>query len=277
MPLKFWKRDKGDKEKEKAEPEATKAPETPAAGPETKAPVDAASPGGAATVTVTQPAEPSPGPAPASAPTGESLDACLAEAHAGLVDLGLTIPATKVVFEKRAAGFPGGAPGFVDMYKAAPYRATTRLLADWLGFRAPSDFDPETLLKDVNLRLSSFKMAIKMSDLNWLDQDLGLRKARLGLDGQEKVVRFKDARDFIKGINEILGSKKVVFLELETWSTDFAFILAREPKWDKLASTNLVVVKAPQTAVGGECGECGAPVGTNWHDCLSCGAVFGSD
>jgi len=37
----------------------------------------------------------------------------------------------------------------------------------------------------------------------------------------------------------------------------------------------LVVVKADQTAKGGECGECGAPVGKYWSDCLKCGAVFG--
>jgi len=104
-----------------------------------------------------------------------------------------------------------------------------------------------------------------------------LRKARLNLDGQDKVVRFKDARDFIRGINELVAARKIAFLELETWSDEFAFMLVRDPKWEKLAATDLVVIKAPQTAVGGECGECGAPVGQNWHDCLSCGAVFGSD
>jgi hypothetical protein len=116
-----------------------------------------------------------------------------------------------------------------------------------------------------------------MTDVSWLDQDLGLRKARLRLGDVERVVRFKDSRDFVKGVNELIAPRKLVFLELETWTPDHAFMLSREPKWDKLAATKLVIVKAPQTAVGGECGECGAPVGENWHDCLSCGAVFGAD
>ena len=148
---------------------------------------------------------------------------------------------------------------------------------DWLGFRAPAEFDPEKLLGDVNLRLSSFKLAIQMTDLTWLDQELSLRKARLRLGDVERVVRFKDARYFVKSVNELIAPRKLAFLELETWSREFAFLLVREPKWDKLAATKIVVVKAPQTAVGGECGECGAPVGENWHDCLSCGAVFGVD
>ena len=129
----------------------------------------------------------------------------------------------------------------------------------------------------MNLRLSSFKLSVQMTDLTWLDQELSLRKARLRLGEAEKVVRFKDARDFIRGVNEMVAPRKLAFLELETWAPDYAFLLVRDPKWDKLATTKLVVVKAPQTAVGGECGECGAPVGENWHDCLSCGAVFGTD
>ena len=150
----------------------------------------------------------------------------------------------------------------------------TRVLAAWLGFRVPEQFEPDDLLKEVNLRLSSFKLNVASKDLSWLDQDLNLRKAKLVLGDQEKVVRFKDARDFLKGVNELIASKKLAFLELETWTDDFAFLLVRDPKWEKLAETELVVVKADQTAKGGECGECGAPVGKYWSDCLKCGAVF---
>ncbi len=239
------------KGKESAPAEATKAPpKEPAAKPEAK-------------------------PAPAQLPA--DIEAVVSEVHAGLVDLGLTIPGTKGVFTKKVSAYPGGAGAFVARYKETPYRAGTQILVDWLGFRVVTDPDPAQLLEDMNLRLSSFKLAVQMGDLTWLDQELGLRKVRLRLGDQEKVVRFKDARDFVKGVNDLLVPKKLAFLELETWSGDFAFLLVRDPKWEKLAGTKLVVVKAPQTAVGGECGECGAPVGSNWHDCLSCGAVFGTE
>lgn len=259
MPFKFWKRDRPEKEKGEAE-KPEKEEKVLEVAPQEK---------------VAEGREEAQKEKPAA--ESATLDAAVSEVHAGLVNLGLTIPATKGVFTKRVGAYPAGTAAFVEAYKNAPYRATTRLLVDWLGFRAPADFAPERLLDEINPRLSSFKLTIRMSDLTWLDEELSLRKARLNLDGQDKVVRFKDARDFIRGINELTASRKIVFLELETWSDEFAFMLVRDPKWDKLAATDLVVVKAPQTAVGGECGECGAPVGQNWHDCLSCGAVFGSD
>lgn len=271
MPFKFWKKEKpkeqgaapGTKEAPKAEapPAAeTKAAETKAA--EVKPEAAAAAPA----------KEEAP-----KAPAGPAdLDSAVNEAHAALVDLGLTIPGTKTVFGKRVASFPGGGDAFLALYREKPYRAATILLVDWLGFRAPADFEPEKLLADVNLRLSSFKLAVQMTDSTWLDEELALRKARFRLGDVERVVRFKDARDFVKGVNDLVTPKKVTFVELETWTPDFAFLLVREPRWEKLAATKLVVVKAPQTAVGGECGECGAPVGENWHDCLSCGAVFGT-
>lgn len=274
MPFKFWKRDKS--EKEKGAGEEAKKPEKEGPSPSGSSQAEAKTPEGAAVKKETPSApaaapkrEKAPEPAPAD------LDAAVSELHAGLVDLGLTIPGTKTVFTKRIAAFPDGTGAFLALYKEAPYRAGTKVLADWLGFAAPADFDPEKLLADVNLRLSSFKLNIQMTDMTWLDQELGLRKGRLRMGDVEKVVRFKDARDFIKGANELIAPRKLSFLELETWAPDYAFLLAREPRWDKLAATKLVVVKAPQTAVGGECGECGAPVGENWHDCLSCGAVFG--
>jgi hypothetical protein len=278
MPFKFWKRDKPEKEKGSAE--SKKGGEKPAPGSKAASETEAAQapdatpttgPEAAASETAVSAAEKPPEPAPSD------LEAAVAEIHAGLVDLGLTIAGTKAVFAKRVAMFPGGTGTFLATYREKPYRAGTRILADWLGFRAPADFDPEKLLADVNLRLSSFKLSVQMTDLTWLDQELSLRKARLRLGEAERVVRFKDARDFIRGVNEMIAARKLTFLELETWSRDYAFFLVREPKWEKLAATKLVVVKAPQTAVGAECPECGAPVGMNWRDCLSCGAVFETD
>jgi hypothetical protein len=265
MPLKFWKKDKPEKgkaeeaaegtkkeTKEKGQQEKAKTPESESKKAEAKAPEGKAAPR-------PQPAE---------------VQAIVDEAHAGLVDLGLTVPPTKAVFAKRVASYPGGEAAFLADYRSEPYRAVTRVLADWLGFRVPEVFEPETLFGDVNLRLSSFKLTVQSKDLNWLDKELNLRKAKLNLGDQEKVVRFKDARDLVRGINELLAPKKLAFVELETWADDFAFILVREPRWDKIANTDLVVVKADQTAKGGECGECGAPVGKYWSDCLKCGAVF---
>src|SRR5213594_3307538 len=258
MPLRFWKKDKPEKGKEEkeekpvreekgkaAEPEAKKAE---AKKPETKAP----------------PRPPQPG----------EVEAAANEAHAAIVETGLTVPPTRTVFAKRVASYPGGEAAFLADFRSTPHRAVTRVLADWLGFHVPEVFEPDTLLADVNLRLSSFKLSMQLKDLTWLDKELSLRKAKLVLGDQEKVVRFKDARDLLKSVNELLAPKKLAFLELETWDDDFAFLLIRGPRWDKISGTNLVVIKADQTATGGECGECGAPVGKYWRDCLKCGAVF---
>jgi len=255
MPLKFWKKEKPEKGKGKEEPEEAKAEAAPPAkrGPEATKP------------------EPKPGAAPVSP---AKSPAAIDQLHARLVDLGLTVAATKGVFTKRLGSYPGGEAAFLKDYESEPYRAVTRVLSDWVGFRVPEAFDPEQLLSEVNLRLSSFNLSVQAKDLSWIDQDLNLRKAKIVLGDQEKVVRFKDARDFMKVVNELIGSRKLAFLELETWDDDFCFLLVREPRWDRLADTDLVVVKADQTAKGGECGECGATVGRYWNDCLKCGAVF---
>lgn len=270
MPLRFWKKDKPEKGKEekadqkvekeekKAAPaareEKAKAPE-----PETKK-VEAKKPETKAPPRPPQPAE---------------VETAVNQAHAAIVETGLTVPQTRTVFAKRIASYPGGEAAFVADFQSEPHRAVTRVLADWLGFRVPETFEPEALFADVNLRLSSFKLNVQMKDLTWLDKELNLRKARLVLGDQEKVVRFKDPRDLLKAVNELLAPKKLAFLELETWADDFAFLVVREPRWDKIAKTDFVIVKADQTANGGECGECGAPVGKYWSDCLKCGAVFG--
>ena len=266
MPFKFWKKDKpeagkegpaeGKEEKKGASVQTVQvmAPEPEAKKEEAKKP-EAKAP--------SRPAEPS------------DVEGAASAAHAALVDLGLTVPPTRTVFSKRVAAYPGGEAAFAADFQSTPYRAVTRVLADWLGFRVPDVFEPEALLSAMNLRLSSFKLSVQMKDLTWLDKELNLRKTRLSVGDQERVVRFKDARDLMKSVNELLAPKKIAIIELETWADDFAFLLVRDPQWDKIAATDLVVVKADQTAKGGECGECGAPVGKYWSDCLKCGAVFG--
>ena len=262
MPLRFWKKEKPEKGKEEPEEKPKEAAKAKGgAPPEEKASKPAPE---------AKPAEP-------AAPTKPAdLASVIGDVHGALVELGLTVPATRTVFEKRIGLYPGGGgAAFLSDYRAQPYRAVTRVLADWLGFRVPEAFEPEALLKEVNLRLSSFKQTAEMKDVTWLDKELGLRKGKLIVGDQEKVVRFKDARDLLKGVNDMIAPKRIAFLELETWADDFAFLLVREPRWEKLAETELVVVKADQTSRGGECGECGAPVGKYWSDCLKCGAVFG--
>lgn len=264
MPLRFWKKEKPDKGKEEGKKEEAKETkkEKPASREEK----------GKAAELEGKKAEEQAVPKPLQP---AEIEAVVNEVHTALVNLGLTVPPTRAVFGKRVAAYPGGEAAFVADYRSVPHRAVTRVLADWLGFRAPEAFDPGALRSEVNLRLSSFKLNVQLKDLTWLDQELNLRKARLVLGDQERVVRFKDARDLLKSVNDLLVSKKLVFVELETWADDSAFILVREPPWDKIARTELVVVKADQTAKGGECGECGAPVGKYWSDCLKCGAVFG--
>ena len=269
MPLRFWKKEKPEKGKPEEKPEEPK--QKPKEKPAEKvAPAEkAAKPEPAVKKPEEKPA------APAAPPKPGEVEVFVNEAHAGLVDLGLTVAPTKGVFAKRVATYPGGEAAFVAEYRSAPYKAVTRVLADWLGFRVPEAFELDAILKEVNPRLSSFKLTLVAKDSTWLDQELNLRKVKLILGEQEKVVRFKDARDFLKGVNDLLVGRKLAFLELETWADDFAFLLVREPRWDKLKNPELVVIKADQTATGGECGECGAPVGKYWSDCLKCGAVFG--
>src|SRR5437870_2470467 len=109
MPLRFWKKDKlekGKPEKETEEPkEKPKAPAAAKPAPTEKA------------------AKPEEKPAPQAVPPkpGE-VEVFVNEAHAGLVDLGLTVAPTKAVFAKRVAAYPGGDAAFV-----AEDRKSTRL------------------------------------------------------------------------------------------------------------------------------------------------------
>src|SRR5438552_3611277 len=181
MPLRFWKKEKpetGKEEKadEKKEPEekkpmpAVREEKVKPAEPEVKKAeakkAEAKKPEAQKPETKAPPRPPQPG----------EVEAAVNEAHAAIVETGLTVPQTRTVFAKRVASYPGG---------------------------------------------------------------------------------------------------EAAFLELETWADDYAFLIVREPRWDKIAKNAFVIVKADQTANGGECGECGAPVGKYWSDCLKCGAVFG--
>jgi hypothetical protein len=280
MPLRFWKKEKPEKGKEETADEKKEKEEkkpTPAAREEKVKPAEPEVKKAEAKKAETQKPEAQKPEmkAPPRPPQPGEVDAAVNEAHAAIAETGLTVPQTRTVFAKRVASYPGGEAAFLADFRSTPHRAVTRVLADWLGFHVPEVFEPETLLADVNLRLSSFKLSVQLKDLTWLDKELNLRKAKLVLGDQEKVVRFKDARDLLKSVNELLAAKKLAFLELETWADDYAFLIVREPRWDKIAKNAFVIVKADQTANGGECGECGAPVGKYWSDCLKCGAVFG--
>src|SRR5439155_1439485 len=140
--------------------------------------------------------------APAAPPKPGEVEVFVNEAHAGLVDLGLTVAPTKGVFAKRVATYPGGEAAFVAEYRSAPYKAVTRVLADWLGFRVPEAFELDAILKEVNPRLSSFKLTLAAKDSTWLDQELNLRKVKLffaaltGEAGNRKAdyVRFPSSR-----------------------------------------------------------------------------------
>ena len=244
MPLRFWKKEKPETGKAEEAAQELKEKKEKAAPPEPKAPKPEP-----------EAKKPEPKAAPPAAPKPGNAESFVTEAHAGLVDLGLTVPPTKAVFAKRVAAYPGGEVAFVAEYQSTPYRAITRVLIDWLGFRVSEAFEPAAVLAEINRRLSSFNLSIEMKDVSWLDEELNLRKAKLRFGDQERVVRFKDARDLMKGVNEMLATRKIAFLELETWGDDFAFLLVREPHWDKLSNPALVVVKADQTAKGGECGE----------------------
>jgi len=121
MPLKFWKKEKPEKGKEKEEQKA-KAPLKPA--PLEKKP-EAAKPEAAK-------AEAKPAPETAAPAT---LAAVVDEVHARLVGLGLTVPPTKAVFTKRVASFPGGEAAFAKQYESD--EASPPWSLTWCG-RSPS-------------------------------------------------------------------------------------------------------------------------------------------
>src|SRR3989475_8950832 len=144
MPLRFWKKEKPETGKAEQAAEQLKEKKEKAAPPEPKAPKpepEAKKPELKAARTT--------GPKP-----GDAV-AFVNQAHAGLVDLGLTVPPTKAVFAKRVASYPGGEAAFVLEYQSTPYRAITRALIDWLWFRISEPFEPSAVLVEINRPLSS--------------------------------------------------------------------------------------------------------------------------
>src|SRR3989475_10774713 len=106
MPLRFWKKDKPEKgkpEKETAEPrEKPKEPPAPKAAPTEKAAKPAEKPA-----------------APAAPPKPGEVEAFVADAHAGLGNLGLTSAPTHRAVAIRAAAHPAGDAALVAEYRAA--------------------------------------------------------------------------------------------------------------------------------------------------------------
>src|SRR5881628_874107 len=117
MPLRFWKKEKPEKGKPEAESEKPKAKpkEKPAVQP---APIEKAE----KPEPVVKKPEEKPA-APAAPPKPGEVEVFVSEAHAGLVDLGLTVARTKAVFAKRVAAYPGGEAAFVAEYRSASYGA----------------------------------------------------------------------------------------------------------------------------------------------------------
>src|SRR5439155_901945 len=106
MPLRFWKKEKPKKGKPEEKPEETK--QTPKEKPAAKIapPEKAPKPEPAVKKPEEKPA------APAAPPKPGEVEVFVNEAHAGLVDLGLTVGPTKGVFAKRVATYPGGEAAF---------------------------------------------------------------------------------------------------------------------------------------------------------------------
>src|SRR3989442_5533101 len=168
MPLRFWKKEKQETGKAEKAAEQLKEKKEKAAPPEPKAPKPEP-----------EAKKPELKAAPTTGPKPGDAVAFVNQAHAGLVDLGLTVPPTKAVFAKRVASYPGGEAAFVLEYQSTPYRAITQVLIDRLGFRVSETFEPSAGLAAFNRRLTSFNLSIWSTELSWLDQELDLRKAKL--------------------------------------------------------------------------------------------------
>lgn len=243
MPLKFWKRER-----------------RPPSPPEESRPPKKAKP-------------PSRGKPPSKEADAERLDSKLRDVHAQLVDLGLTSAGTFSVFRTRVRNDPG-LGSFLESLEEEPWKHVTSFVASWLGFRVPERFDLADLLYAANQRLSSFGLTIIASDEVWVDQPTGVREATLTLGEEVAVeIRFRTPRDVFVGINELLSDRDLAFLELETWADVAAFMLVRRPRWDRLSTAALVVVKSERTAGGGECRECESSIGSRWASCIACGAA----
>ena len=199
----------------------------------------------------------------------------MTQVHQQLVEVGLTIEGTREVFKKRVEEEFGSLEAFAKEFKAAPPKAVTGFIASWLGFPVPAQFTLDDLLYNANQRLSGFGVQVSATNEMSVRETEGLREATFALGDHKAVVQFRTPRDIFNEINAMMKDRGVRFLELETWSEDYAFMLAKSPHWDKLAASPIVIVKADETATNGECPECGARAGEKWASCTGCGATFG--
>ena len=196
----------------------------------------------------------------------------VADIHRRLVEAGLTIEGTREVFTRRVAEKFGSLEAFVRDVQADGPRAVTGFLAFWLGFEIERAAPLAGLLYHANQRLSGFKLKVDASEELHVNDAEKLREATLRMGDLAVTIQYRNPRDVFIEINEILVESGVRFLELETWTDKYAFMLVRSPVWEKLEGGDFVVVKALETANAGECGECASPVGTNWTRCMACEA-----
>jgi len=249
MPFKFWK-----KEEAKPAPAPPKKPEGKAAQ---KAP------------------EKAPAKEAEKAPPAKRAPLDVAtEVHRGLVEAGLAMEATRDVFKKRLAEKFGSIEEFEKTMKQDPQATLTGFVVTWLGFTVPGKFDLAELLYSANQRLSSFGIQVSASDEVSVDDGQGLREATFTLGDSQTILQFQTPREVFNEINAMIRDRGVRFIELETWSDDYAFMLVKSPSWEFLARAELVVVKAEETATAGECPECGSRIGDRWATCIACNTAI---
>jgi len=265
MPFKFWKKDE-----KKPEPAPPAKPEVkPEAKPELKpaSKAPAATPVKPAVKPATKPAAPTAKVVPAPKRTPEEI---VTEVHRALVEFGLAVEATREVFKKRIAAKFGSLEDFERKMKENPQSIVTGFVVSWLGFTVPEKFDLGGLLYEANQRLSSFGMQVSATDEISVDEAQGLREATFTLGNEKVVLHFHNPREVFNEINTMIRDRGLRFIELETWSEDYAFMLVKSPNWDVLARGELVIVKAEETATDGECPECGSAIGERWVTCIAC-------
>jgi hypothetical protein len=250
MPFKFWK-------KEEAKP-AKAPPKKPEGKPSAK------------------PAEKAPAKAPekAAPPARRPPIDVAAEIHKGLVEAGMAMEGTREVFKKRLAEKFGSIAAFETTMKEDPQATLTGFVVSWLGFAVPAKFDLADVLYSANQRLSSFGMQVNAADEVSVDDAQGLREATFTLGDAQTILQFQTPREVFSEINAMIRDRGVRFIELETWSDDYAFMLVKSPKWDSLARAELVIVKTEETATLGECPECGSRVGERWATCIACNTAI---
>jgi hypothetical protein len=249
MPFKFWK-------KEEAKP-ATAPPKKSEGKPAEK-------PAGKA---AEKPSEKAP-------PAKRGPVDVAAEIHRGLVEAGLAMEGTREVFKKRLAEKFGSIEEFEKTMKADPQATVTGFVVSWLGFTVPGKFDLAELLYSANQRLSSFGIQMSATDEVSVDDGQGLREATFTLGDSQTILQFQTPREVFNEINSMVRDRGVRFIELETWSDDYAFMLVKSPNWERLSRAELVIVKAEETATGGECPACGSRVGERWATCIACNTAI---